>query len=352
MTETVIQFSEFTIHPSERLLLKQSQPLELTSRYFDALLLLVRQPGTLISKERFMREVWAGIPVTDEALTQCIRTLRKVLGDSARQSQFIETVPKHGYRFIATVRTNVATESTNFNTINEKIVSTNIHPFIRIATLGGYGTLGAGIAGLVGGTLLAALTLSHHELTQFGAASIMFVMIAITLLVALLGGAGVAFGLAVGDVFAEKHLPAGRRFPFVVLTSAFGGLFVGAFVKLVAIDTFNLLLGANPGDITGAVEGFILGGAVGLSYALTRLASPLRLVLVSLFIGGLLGALTVASGGNLLAGSLNLVAVHVPASQLPSPFVSTQLELIAAVVEGALFVAAVVFALRLPKYFR
>ena len=204
----------------------------------------------------------------------------------------------------------------------------------------------------VGGTLLAALTLSHHELTQFGAASIMFVMIAITLLVALLGGAGVAFGLAVGEVFAEKHLPAGRRFPFVVLTSALGGLFVGAFVKLVAIDTFNLLLGASPGDITGAVEGFILGGAVGLSYALTRLASPLRLVLVSLFIGGLLGALTVASGGNLLAGSLNLVAVHVPASQLPNPFVSAQLELFSAVVEGALFVAAVVFSLRQLKYFR
>lgn len=260
MTANVIQFADFTLHPGERLLLKQSQPVELTSRYFDALLLLVQEPGTLISKERFMREVWAGIPVTDEALT------------------------------------------------------------------------------------------------QFGAASIMFVMIAITLLVALLGGAGVAFGLAAGEVFAEKHLPAGRRYPFVVLAAAFGGLLVGAFVKLVATDTFNLLLGASPGDITGAVEGFVLGGAVGLSYALTRLASPLRLALISLSIGGLLGALTVASGGNLLAGSLNLVALHVPASQLPNPFLSAQLELIAAVVEGALFVCACVVALafvnRPPKFFR
>jgi len=345
MTANVIQFADFTLHPGERLLLKQSQPVELTSRYFDALLLLVHEPGTLISKERFMREVWAGIPVTDEALTQCIRTLRKVLGDQARNSQFIETVPKHGYRFIAQVSIE-----------NKAIVSTHKHPFNRVALLGGYGTLGAGVSGVIGGTLLAALTLTHAELTQFGAASIMFVMIAITLLVALLGGAGVTFGLAAGEVFAEKHLPAGRRYPFVVLAAAFGGLLVGAFVKLVATDTFNLLLGASPGDITGAVEGFVLGGAVGLSYALTRLASPLRLALISLSIGGLLGALTVASGGNLLAGSLNLVALHVPASQLPNPFFSAQLELIAAVVEGALFVCACVVALafvnRPPKFFR
>ena len=113
-----------------------------------------------------------------------------------------------------------------------------------------------------------------------------------------------------------------------------------------------MLLGASPGDITGAVEGFILGGAVGLSYALTRLASPLRLVLVSLFIGGLLGALTVASGGNLLAGSLNLVAVHVPASQLPNPFVSaTTRAFFQQLLKAPLFVAAVVFSLAPTEIF-
>ena len=44
-----------------------------------------------------------GIPVTDEVLTQCIKTLRRQLGDSATEPHFIETVPKHGYRFIAAV---------------------------------------------------------------------------------------------------------------------------------------------------------------------------------------------------------------------------------------------------------
>ena len=47
--------------------------------------------------------MWSGIPVTDEALSQCIANLRRVLGDDAARPRFIETVPKHGYRFIAPV---------------------------------------------------------------------------------------------------------------------------------------------------------------------------------------------------------------------------------------------------------
>src|SRR6478735_7480835 len=61
--------------------------------------------GRLVSKDRFLAEVWRGIPVTDEALTQCIKTLRRQLGDDAGNPRFIETVPKHGYRFLATVET-------------------------------------------------------------------------------------------------------------------------------------------------------------------------------------------------------------------------------------------------------
>ena len=57
-----------------------------------------------MSKDRFLDEVWRGVPVTDEALTQCVRTLRRQLGDDAAEPRFIETVPKHGYRFIAPVR--------------------------------------------------------------------------------------------------------------------------------------------------------------------------------------------------------------------------------------------------------
>jgi hypothetical protein len=65
--------------------------VELNSRYFDALLFLLRYPGTLISKERFLQEVWQGIPVTDGVLTQCIKALRRQLRDSATHPHLIET---------------------------------------------------------------------------------------------------------------------------------------------------------------------------------------------------------------------------------------------------------------------
>ena len=97
------RFGNFVVDARERRLLAGDAPVEVSARYFDALLLLVGEAGRLVSKERFMAEVWQGMPVTDEALTQCIRSLRRALGDSATRPRFIETVPRHGYRFVAPV---------------------------------------------------------------------------------------------------------------------------------------------------------------------------------------------------------------------------------------------------------
>src|SRR3954466_2318108 len=103
MTLGSFRFRDFRFDPDERLLTRGAERLDLNSRYLDALALLLRERGRLVTKDRFMDEVWRGVPVTDEALTQCIRTLRRQLGDDAARPRFIETVPKHGYRFIAPV---------------------------------------------------------------------------------------------------------------------------------------------------------------------------------------------------------------------------------------------------------
>ena len=94
-------FLGFSLDPGNRQLRCGDAPVELNARYFDALVLLVSEAGALVSKDRFLSEIWRGVPVTDEALTQCIKTLRRQLGDRVAVPQFIETVPKHGYRFIA-----------------------------------------------------------------------------------------------------------------------------------------------------------------------------------------------------------------------------------------------------------
>src|SRR3990167_7235801 len=95
------RFERFHLDVRDRQLRRDDAPVELNARYFDALTLLVSEQGRLVTKERFHDEVWRGVPVTDEALTQCIRTLRRALGDDAANPQFIETVPSYGYRFIA-----------------------------------------------------------------------------------------------------------------------------------------------------------------------------------------------------------------------------------------------------------
>src|SRR5687768_13217623 len=97
------RFDRFALDPDDRQLSRDGVPVELNARYLDALALLVREAGRLITKDRFLDEVWRGVPVTDEALTQCIKTLRRQLGDDVARPRFIETVPKHGYRFIAPV---------------------------------------------------------------------------------------------------------------------------------------------------------------------------------------------------------------------------------------------------------
>src|SRR3982751_2963636 len=96
-------FEQFVLDPEDRQLRRGADTVELNGRYLDALALLVREAGKLVSKDRFMDEVWRGVPVTDEALTQCIKTLRRQLGDDAGSPRVIETVPKHGYRFVALV---------------------------------------------------------------------------------------------------------------------------------------------------------------------------------------------------------------------------------------------------------
>src|SRR6186997_1080775 len=97
------RFESFELDPGNRRLCRDGVPVELNARYLDALALLVNEQGRLVSKDRFLDEVWRGVPVTDEALTQCIKTLRRQLGDDAANPRFIETVPKHGYRFLASV---------------------------------------------------------------------------------------------------------------------------------------------------------------------------------------------------------------------------------------------------------
>jgi DNA-binding winged helix-turn-helix (wHTH) protein len=94
------RFDDFHLDAGNRRLLRNGKPVALNSKYFDVLLLLVSRNGQLVEKHRIFDEVWDGVFVTDAALTQCIKDIRRQLGDDASSPRYIKTVPKHGYVFI------------------------------------------------------------------------------------------------------------------------------------------------------------------------------------------------------------------------------------------------------------
>jgi DNA-binding winged helix-turn-helix (wHTH) protein len=103
--DQVFTFGEFTLAPKERLLLCSQQPIPLTPKAFDLLVALVRRSGHLVTKDDLLREVWPHTLVEEVNLTVQISGLRKALDRGGKGSAMIETVPTHGYRFVAQVTT-------------------------------------------------------------------------------------------------------------------------------------------------------------------------------------------------------------------------------------------------------
>ena len=306
---TSFRFEDFRLDPTDRRLCRGEAPVELNARYLDALALLVREQGRLVSKDRFLDEVWRGVPVTDEALTQCIKTLRRQLGDEAGRPRFIETVPKHGYRFIAPVETIGAGPEAEPTSVAPPKPGFSWRQFLLV---GGAGALGGGVAGFFGGLIYGFAGASQPLQPGVGAISVLLVLMWLTIIAGLTGGAGVAFGIAASGFVR-------RPGPWTVVGGAAGGMILGAFAKLLGLDAFTLLFGHSPGDITGGLEGLLLGGAVGVgAWFGSRGTTPrLRLSMAAAgMAGGLVGLIIPWLGGRLMGGSLDLLARAFPDSHL------------------------------------
>ena len=349
------QFDRFSLDPIERRLFAGEVLVELNSRYFDALLLLLQHPGTLLSKERFLQDVWQGIPVTDEVLTQCMKTLRRQLGDSATQPHLIETIPKHGYRFIAAVScvtdSHAPPEGENLDVASQAVATPGAYDWRQCWLTLGAGAAGGGVSGLLGGLAFGFAAAAQMQPTGIGALSALLVLVALATLLGLMGAAGVAGGIAAARLVARDFTFAG------LIGGAVGGLLVGGFSKLIGHDAFLLLFGQPPGDITGALEGLLLGAAVGLADDVSRRftadSSIKSNVLLAAAIGTLAGLLITMMGGRLLGGSLALLAESFPDGRLHLDSLGAVLGPFAASVmnalEGAWFSLCLVAALMLAR---
>src|SRR5262249_49338808 len=103
MSNSIKQFYElgpFRIDVANRLLLRDGEPLPLTPKAVDTLLALVQHSGQVLNKEELMKLVWPDTVVEEGNLTQNIYLLRKTLSEGSNGRNYIETIPRRGYRFV------------------------------------------------------------------------------------------------------------------------------------------------------------------------------------------------------------------------------------------------------------
>ena len=435
------RFRGYTLSPSRRTLVRDGRELPLIPRCFDLLVLLIERRNEAVSRADILDAVWSDVVVSDGALSQAVRILRRTLDDDPREPTYIRTVQRHGYRFVCEdlveeldeglpqpVRaTTVGTEATSsFNealatlledgsdiaeeadirrrqaaeTLHqigtaeavERLSHSKGHPialaylrdtrwdvpgagtvpifgrpgwitaarilfFLRIRRVAGLagrrwiaaavgGAVAGALAGLVGGLVL-----------RFGpgATADNGVLAILPMLGTAIGGVAAA-GVGAGLAAAEAAFRAQRRLALAVAGMS-SGLAVGAIAHLVGRLVLESVFGRDLSPLAGAVEGLVLGGAVGLGYGLATptaeggMATPhglarVRVALLTGFACSIAAGMLGWSGRALGAMSLDFMAQTFPGSQVglaplarllgePEPGIVTRVAI--SVFEGLMF---------------
>ena len=86
---------------ANRFLYRDGVALPLPPRAVGVLAVLLAQPGQVVSKQALLDQVWKDTNVTDTSLSEAVSLLRQAFGDEPQRGDFIQTVPRRGYRFVA-----------------------------------------------------------------------------------------------------------------------------------------------------------------------------------------------------------------------------------------------------------
>ena len=116
LADLLYRFGPFVVDRARYRVLRGDAVLELTPKLLDLLLHLLDHAGALVTKEQLLDALWPDANVTDNALAQAVSELRDALGDEAGTPQFIKTVARRGYRFIAPVNVVDATPDRSHTT--------------------------------------------------------------------------------------------------------------------------------------------------------------------------------------------------------------------------------------------
>ena len=430
------RFCGHTLSPARRTLVRDGRELPLIPRCFDLLVLLVERRNEAVSRNDILDAVWSDVAVTDGALSQAVRVLRRAMGDDPREPTFIRTVPRHGYRFVcdvveepddaslaaagepvpaavaepvpaavagsaqatvksrasvsidqalealldddasdaeaADVRRRQAAETLHQMGTEEALERLRRRPdrrnrkaahavaraYLRetrwqvpgagpVPLLGHPGWLAAGgilfllrirrvarlagrrwVAAAAGGAAAGAVAgLLGGLVLRFGPGSTAGngVLLMLPLLGTAVGGVAAA-GVGAGLAGAEAAFRAWRRLALAVAGAACG-LAIGGTAHLLGRLVLEGLFGRDLSPLTGAVEGLVLGGAVGLGYGLATptaeggMATPhglarVRVALLTGFACALAAGMLGWSGRFLGAMSLDFMAQSFPGSEV------------------------------------
>jgi TolB-like protein/Tfp pilus assembly protein PilF len=150
---TIYEFGPFRLDAAERRLYSNGQIVQLTSKLFDLLLLLVENSGHLITKDYIMNAVWPNSFVEENNVTVSISALRKALGTGVKGRSYIETVSGRGYRFTARVRVAISPEDKQDKRPEVQhqsaCKSVAVFPFETVGVGAGHGHLETGIIDLL-----------------------------------------------------------------------------------------------------------------------------------------------------------------------------------------------------------
>jgi eukaryotic-like serine/threonine-protein kinase len=102
------EFGPFRVNPEKEILLRAGEPIQLTPKTFQILLVLVRHSNEVVTKEDLMKTVWPDTFVEEANLSRNIFMLRKALGERPQDHRYVVTVPGRGYRLAESTRCQAA----------------------------------------------------------------------------------------------------------------------------------------------------------------------------------------------------------------------------------------------------
>ena len=128
------RFGEFTLDPGRGTLLRADRVVKLRPKVYDVLRYVLENRGRLIAKEELIRALWPDAFVTEDSLVQCMVELRRALNDHAQE--IVKTVPRRGYVFTATVKTETNGASTGRLVVAQRVPGRYYLPLPRTPLVG------------------------------------------------------------------------------------------------------------------------------------------------------------------------------------------------------------------------